>query len=83
LLVAPVGAREVVVEALGRMKHPGGGRGLAAALEDAAPSVRIAAARALSRLDLRDARTQLSALARTDENPAVRVAAQGALSRHL
>jgi HEAT repeat protein len=78
---APAQVRELIVEAMGRAKHPDRARSLAVALNDASPIVRVAAARALSRLDLRDARAQLSVLARTDESPAVRVAAERALSR--
>ena len=78
---APAQVRELIVEAMGRAKHPDRARSLAVALNDASPIVRIAAARALSRLDLRDARAQLSVLARTDESPAVRIAAEGALTR--
>ena len=78
---APATIRELIVDAIGRAKHPDRARSLAAALNDSSPIVRIAAARALSRLDLRDARTQLSVLARTDESAAVRVAAEGALAR--
>lgn len=73
--------RRVVVDALARTKNASAAPILAAALEDAAPSVRLAATRALSRMDLRDAREQLDALARTDANVAVRAAAQAALSR--
>ncbi|MDB4874957.1 MAG: fold-4 domain protein [Gemmatimonadetes bacterium] len=73
--------RELVVEAFGRMKHSAAGRCLAGALDDPSAAVRLAAARALGRLDLRDARSQLAALARTDESPAVRLAARDALAR--
>jgi HEAT repeat protein len=73
--------RRVIVEALTRTKSAAAASVLAAALDDASPGVRLAAARALGRLDLRDARTQLATLARTDENLAVRVAAQDALLR--
>jgi HEAT repeat protein len=78
---APAEVRELIVEAMGRAKHPDRARSLAAALNDASPIVRITAARALSRVDLREARTQLSMLARTDENRSVRVAAERALAR--
>ena len=81
LTSAPATVRELIVEAMGRAKHPDRVRSLAAALNDSSPIVRIAAARALSRLDLRDARAQLSVLARSDESLAVRVAAEGALAR--
>ena len=73
--------RRVVVDALSRTKNESAAVVLAAALDDLSPSVRLAAARALGRRDLRDARAQLAALARTDENIAVRLAAQDALSR--
>jgi HEAT repeat protein len=73
--------RGVIVEALGRMRHAGASHELAYLLDDPTSAVRLAAARALGRLDLRDARAQLAALARTDENPAVRRAAQDALAR--
>jgi len=51
------------------------------ALNDVSPIIRLAAARAIGRLDLHDARAQLAALSRTDENPAVRIAAGDALAR--
>ncbi|HEY4307611.1 MAG TPA: HEAT repeat domain-containing protein [Gemmatimonadaceae bacterium] len=73
--------RRVVIDALSRTKNSSAAVLLAAALDDSASSVRLAAARALGRIDLRDARAQLAALARTDENLAVRLAAQDALSR--
>src|SRR6185437_15184553 len=50
---APEVPRELVVEAVGRMKHPAAARLLAQALTDASPRVRSAAARGLGRLDLR------------------------------
>jgi HEAT repeat protein len=49
--------REMVVNALGRMAHPGANRAISAALDDPSPAVRQAAARALGRLDLRSTRT--------------------------
>lgn len=73
-------ARRVIVEALARVKEPASTAALARALGDSSPNVRIAAARALSRFDLHDARRQLTALARTDENAAVRTAARDALA---
>ena len=73
--------RRLIVEALTRSKSAEVASVLAVALDDSSPSVRLAAARALGRLDLREARTQLAALARTDESLAVRVAAQDALLR--
>ena len=73
--------RRVIVEALTRTKSTDAASVLAVALDDSSPGVRLAAARALGRLDLRDARAQLATLARTDESLAVRVAAQDALLR--
>jgi HEAT repeat protein len=73
--------RRVIVDALARTKSAHAASVLAVALEDSSSSVRLAAARALGRLDLRDARSQLATLARTDESLAVRVAAQDALLR--
>ena len=73
--------RRVIVEALTRTKSADAASVLAVALDDPSPSVRLAAARGLGRLDLREARTQLATLARTDESLAVRVAAQDALLR--
>jgi HEAT repeat protein len=73
--------RRVIVDGLARMKNPSAAGILARALEDSSPSVRLAATRALGRLDLRHARTQLATLARTDESIAVRAAAEDALSR--
>jgi HEAT repeat protein len=73
--------RRVIVDALTRTKSSAAAGVLASALDDSSSGVRLAAARALGRLDLRDARAQLAALARTDESMAVRVAAQDALSR--
>lgn len=78
---SPSSVREIVVEALGRMKHLDASRTLAGALDDPSAAVRFAAARALGRLDLRDARSQLATLARTDQSPAVRLAAQDALTK--
>ena len=73
--------RRVIVEALTRTRSAEAASVLAVALDDSSPSVRLAAARALGRLDLRDARAQLATLARSDESLAVRVAAQDALLR--
>jgi HEAT repeat protein len=73
--------RQLVVDALARMRHSAAGAILAVALEDASPVVRLAAARAIGRLDLYDARARLVTLARTDENAAVRSAAGDALTR--
>ena len=63
------------------MRHGGAGPILAIALNDASPVIRLAAARAIGRLDLHDARAQLIALSKTDENAAVRLAAGDALTR--
>lgn len=73
--------RQLVVDALARMRHGAAGPILAIALNDASPVIRLAAARAIGRLDLHDARAQLIALSRTDENAAVRLAAGEALTR--
>ena len=75
------GVRCAVIEALGRMRHPHATPLLAGALEDPSRAVRLAAAQALGRLDLRDAEARLDVLARTDDDPAVRRAAQRALAR--
>ena len=73
--------RQLAVDALARMRHSAAGSILAIALEDASPVVRLAAARAIGRLDLSDARPRLVILSNTDENPAVRHAAGDALTR--
>ena len=73
--------RQLAVDALARMRHGGAGPILAMALNDVSPVIRLAAARAIGRLDLHDARAQLIALSTTDENPAVRLAAGDALAR--
>ena len=73
--------RRLIVEALTRTKSADAAGVLAVALDDSSPSVRLAAARALGRRDLREARAQLATLARSDESLAVRVAAADALSR--
>ena len=73
--------RQLAVDALARMRHGGAGPILAIALNDASPVIRLAAARAIGRLDLHDARAQLIALSKTDENAAVRLAAGDALTR--
>lgn len=73
--------RQLVVDALARMRHGGAAPLLTVALNDASPIVRLAAARAIGRLDLYDARARLVDLSRTDENPAVRLAAVDALAR--
>jgi HEAT repeat protein len=50
-----------MIEALGRMAHRAAAPRLAAALHDAEPAIRLAAAHALERLDLRAARAPASA----------------------
>ena len=72
--------RRLIVDALARVKNPAATAALAVALNDPLASVRVAAARALSRFDMHEARSQLSALARTDESLAVRTAARDALA---
>ncbi len=49
-------AREIVADALGRMKRPDAAGVLAPLLDDASPQVRFAAARGLGRLDARSVR---------------------------
>ncbi len=56
LELAEESRRRFVVEALSRMRNPRVSVLLRTALDDSSPSVRAAAARALARLDLRDAR---------------------------
>jgi HEAT repeat protein len=73
--------RQLAVDALARMRHGAAGPILATALNDASPVIRLAAARAIGRLDLHEARAQLATLSRNDENPAVRIAADDALAR--
>jgi HEAT repeat protein len=53
--------RCAMIEALGRMAHRAAAPRLAAALHDAEPAIRLAAAHALERLDLRAARAPASA----------------------
>lgn len=62
-----VHVRCAVIEALGRMPHRAAQPLLAGALEDPAPAVRLAAAHALHRIDLRAARA--TDRARTNEHP--------------
>jgi HEAT repeat protein len=76
-----VGVRCAVVEALARMRHAGASSLLATALLDEAPSVRLAAAQALGRRDVRHADAALSEAARVDGDAAVRRAAQRARGR--
>ena len=80
LTLAGERSRRLIVDVLSRTKNPAATPILAGALSDSSPSVRLAAARALSRFDMHEARGQLSDLARTDENPAVRIAARDALA---
>jgi HEAT repeat protein len=63
------------------MRHAAAPRLLARALQDPVAAVRLAAAQALSRMDLREAEAGLGELARSDGDPAVRRAAQRALIR--
>lgn len=73
--------RRTIVNAVGRNKTEAAAGVLAAALEDESPRVRLAAARALGRIDLRDARAQLTIVARSDADFTVRRAAEDALTR--
>ena len=66
------GVRCAVIEALGRMRHRQAASLLAGALEDPEPAVRVAAAQALTRLDLRDAEARPDAAPRTHGDPAAR-----------
>jgi hypothetical protein len=77
----PDSARELLIEAVARMRHGGAARILASALDDPSAPVRALAARGLSRLDLRDSRSRLAALAATAEHAVVRAAARDALAR--
>lgn len=63
------GIRCMVVEALGRSKHPAGTSLLVGALDDPAPSVRLAATQALSRVDVRGATGRLAYQAREMATP--------------
>lgn len=63
------GIRCMVVEALGRIKHPAGTSLLVGALDDPAPSVRLAATQALSRMDVRGATGKLAYQAREMATP--------------
>ncbi len=73
------GARCAVVDALARMKHPRASEYIRAALGDADPSVRLAAAVALGSLGSRAADRTLAQLAQSDPDAAVRRAARAAL----
>lgn len=76
-----VAVRCAVVEALARMRHGTASSLLAASLVDESPAVRLAAAHALGRLDVRQADATLGELARSDDDARVRRAAQRALGR--
>ena len=65
------GVRCMVVEALGRARHPAAARLLVAALDDPSSSVRLAARQALSRMDLRGLKAQFGNLAGGDAGPSV------------
>lgn len=73
--------RRATVDALSRMKHPSASRALESALDDAEPSVRLAAIRELKHLGSRAAERRLMTLARTDPDAAVRRAAMLAAAR--
>lgn len=75
------GIRCMVVEALGRVKSPGASRLLVSALEDPSSPVRLAAAQALGRMDLRGTERALTEMSRGDASAAVRDAARSALRR--
>jgi HEAT repeat protein len=60
LALADVHVRCATIEALGRMGGGGAAPLLAGALHDPEPAVRVAAAHALERLDLRDARASVT-----------------------
>ncbi len=74
-------ARELIVDAVGRMTDPAVGRFLAVALQDPAPKVGLAAARGLERLDLRTARQQLATIKRAEASPPHGAGASGVSSR--
>jgi HEAT repeat protein len=73
--------RGATVEALSCMKLPEASRALEAALEDSAPSVRLAAVLELKQLGSRSAQPKLMALARTDADTEVRRSAMRAIAR--
>jgi HEAT repeat protein len=73
--------RVATVEALGRMKLPEASRVLETALDDATPSVRLAAVSELKRLGSRSAEKKLMAMARTDADAEVRRGAMRAIAR--
>jgi HEAT repeat protein len=70
-----------VVEALARRKHARASRLIAAALEHGSAAVRLAAAHALRRMDIRAGERELTAAARHDADANVRRVAQMALAR--
>jgi HEAT repeat protein len=73
--------RCATVEALSRMKQPEASRALESALDDATPSVRLAAVSELKRLGSRSAQNKLMSMARTDPDAEVRRAAMLAIAR--
>jgi len=72
-------ARLAIVDALSRMKRSEATDMVIAALDDRAPSVRLAAVQGLTRLGTRRAESRMVALSRNDPDVAVRRAAQQAL----
>jgi HEAT repeat protein len=73
--------RRAVVEALGRMRHPGASEALSIALDDERPEVRLAALLALRRLGSLIPERKLWNIAYTDPDPGVRQAAEQGLQR--
>lgn len=73
--------RRRVVDALSRRRDGRAASLLAVALEDEAPAVRVAAAQALGRLDMRAVESKLQWAASADDDRAVREAAHSALTR--
>jgi len=73
--------RCATVEALGRMKLPEASRALETALDDPAPSVRLAGVFELKHLGSRSAEKKLMAMARTDADAEVRRSAMRAIAR--
>jgi HEAT repeat protein len=73
--------RRATVEALSRMKLPEASRALETALDDPAPSVRLAAVSELKHLGSRSAGKKLMAMARTDADAEVRRSAMRAIAR--
>jgi HEAT repeat protein len=72
-------ARQAVVEALSRMKHPKASELMSRALEDDTPSVRLTAVMALRRLGSHSCERKLTHMVRTDPDTPVREAAEKAL----